>query len=602
MIRFFSQKNHADVASCIERYGARSNPTSSLARGVDRLCRHVDELFDDRYVFLVVLGNMHQQKITAHQLINELETAIARTYLHIPDHFDFKIGDKKMSFKWWPSRLVELSVFTVVIHKKLPWQQKMDQYVQDEKSYLLRVFIGFDGLRITEPSAGKEGSLYVYSRQSGRLISHQPDARTLLSLSAGGTVFCQGLTVIVDDLEGHLPLSPTKQELSFGEETHGEIHQKNLMAWVGAVVHFYYQHHSNKFKSMKTVLTRKIANFGDVLLSKNPHQKILNSSSFTTYKIKSFKSIGENIRVDKRTVREIVGADTLYRLVSERSSSDTAPKSVSKGSKRKSADHDTDKIRRKRIISCAAQSVAYGENTPLQDHDMKKQDVSSVLSQRRLLLNSVVLKKKEEGECLLMESLGNKTESQKGTRGTANLSNSDSDESKSQKNSEQKKPPLQVSDLELTKENVTNSEKQPQKRARKASGQSNSESDVPENLKTPKLRKTHLRDTDREIDEVNKETSGPRSNSESKLQLEVKSSPNESDNITAGQVTGHGKQTNADECSDPYTKEWYRNMCDHLTKKTNRLKSKVKSLKDELRHERNLRQNMQQQIQAQQKK
>ena len=44
-----------------------------------------------------------------------------------------------------------------------------------------------------------------------RLIKDYRDARGELLLSAGGTDFCQGLTIIVDDKHGMLPLNPTKQ-------------------------------------------------------------------------------------------------------------------------------------------------------------------------------------------------------------------------------------------------------------------------------------------------------------------------------------------------------------------------------------------------------
>ena len=143
-----------------------------------------------------------QQKIAVNRLMKELESEIPRTYLHIPDLLDFKIDDKKITFKWWPQRLVELTVLDVNINTRIPWKQKFDPTNEHEHSYGLRIFVGFDAMRITESSAGKEGSLYVYSRQSGRLISHHPDARTLLNLSGGGTMFCQGLTVIIDDAGG----------------------------------------------------------------------------------------------------------------------------------------------------------------------------------------------------------------------------------------------------------------------------------------------------------------------------------------------------------------------------------------------------------------
>merc|ERR1712194_651153 len=302
------------------------------------------DLFNERHLFLVILDKVHhnydqvvspaQQKIAVNRLMKELESEIPRTYLHIPDLLDFKIDDKKITFKWWPQRLVELTVLDVNINTRIPWKQKFDPTNEHEHSYRLRVFVGFDAMRITDSIAGKEGSLYVYSRQSGRLISHHPDARTLLNLSAGGTMFCQGLTVIIDDAGGNLPLSPTKQEVSFGEENHGEIHKENLMAWVGGAVHFYYSHHLHKCEAKKTVLTRKVARFGGDVLLKNRQLKILSSSSLTTYDV-SFKSIGKTIRVDKSSAREIVGADTLYRIAPKRNSTTSAPKSVENGMKRK---------------------------------------------------------------------------------------------------------------------------------------------------------------------------------------------------------------------------------------------------------------------------
>jgi len=343
MLSIFSQTSNDDVASCIAQYGAASSGSDpNLVTGAERLCQHFDYIcsfFDNSHVFMVIMDKVHhglseqyvrnawdaQQKITVNHLIRDLREEIPKTYLHIPNSFDFRIGRKaeKSEFKYWPARMVELSSFTVDVNPKIPWQQKFDH----PDAYQLRVFIGFDGMRITDSEAGKEASLYVYSRQSGRLISHNPDARTLLGLSAGGTMFCQGLTIIIDDIAGNLPLNPTKQEVAFGEEAHGEVHKENLMSWVGSVVHFYYSFHLKKCGQKKTVLTRKIAGFGDVLMDKNRHLslKTLDSSDLTTHQL-SFKSIGKSIRADKSSAQEIVGVDTLCRLSAERSSNRNANK------------------------------------------------------------------------------------------------------------------------------------------------------------------------------------------------------------------------------------------------------------------------------------
>lgn len=103
--------------------------------------------------------------------------------------------------------------------------------------------MGFDRERITNPDVEaetgekretKNASLHFYSRKSGRLIKSEPDARHMLGLSTGSSFYASALTVIIDDVGGHLPLHPTKQDISFGQQNKGAIHEENLFAWVGA--------------------------------------------------------------------------------------------------------------------------------------------------------------------------------------------------------------------------------------------------------------------------------------------------------------------------------------------------------------------------------
>ena len=62
----------------------------------------------------------------------------------------------------------------------------------------------------------------------------ESDARHMLGLSTGSSFYASALTVIIDDVGGHLPLHPTKQDISFGQQNKGAIHEENLFAWVGA--------------------------------------------------------------------------------------------------------------------------------------------------------------------------------------------------------------------------------------------------------------------------------------------------------------------------------------------------------------------------------
>ena len=209
--------------------------SSNLEKGLDRLCLHFSnmfEFFDSQHVFAVVLHNMsygkpndypgsNRRQVPAADPIQELREAIPRTYLHIPHSFDFRIGNsssnrEKIVFHYWTQRMVELSSFTVKLNDSVLWHDEENHHFGN--TYKLRVFVGFDRFRINDSEAGKAGSLYIYSRQSGRLIKHEPDARFLLGLSTGGSTYCSGLTVLIDDIRGMLPLNPTKQDIGFGEQ------------------------------------------------------------------------------------------------------------------------------------------------------------------------------------------------------------------------------------------------------------------------------------------------------------------------------------------------------------------------------------------------
>ena len=92
------------------------------------------------------------------------------------------------------------------------------------------------------------------------------------------------------------------------------------------MVHFYYNHQLDKFGKKKTALTKKVAELSDNLQTSG--LKSLDSSSFTTYQLTS-KPIGQNIRVDKSSVKELPGKDTLYRLKASKSSGTKSSKAAS---------------------------------------------------------------------------------------------------------------------------------------------------------------------------------------------------------------------------------------------------------------------------------
>lgn len=328
MTTLFSKLEHSNVARCIERYGYTSVQTNSdklpLEKGIDRLCKHFHSIlnfFESRFVFAVILNNVtygdrHYSNRTSSQVedpIKDLRLEIPRTYLHIPHGFDFRIGSSNMNrekiiFDYWPQRLVELSSFSVHVNECVPWHHGND----DVRSYKLRVFVGFDRMRINSTDEVKSASMYVYSRHSGRLIKYEPDARFILGLNASGSMYCSGLTILVDDMDGKLPLNPTKQDIAFGEQANGNVHKDNLFIWVGAVTRFFYDYHLLKFDQKKTDLTEKIKHFGPELT--NERMKEIDRCQLTQFDIQ-YTFYGErSIRI-KRNPKEIAGRDTYFSLI-----------------------------------------------------------------------------------------------------------------------------------------------------------------------------------------------------------------------------------------------------------------------------------------------
>lgn len=122
MMALFGKPKHADVAKCVAKYGAASDHSEpNLTVGVDRLCAHFGQIcnfYGNPYVFMLILDKVHhgrpkaqvqhnpdaEQKITVQRLIKELAKEIPQMYIHIPNEFDFIIGDQRMEFKYWPKR------------------------------------------------------------------------------------------------------------------------------------------------------------------------------------------------------------------------------------------------------------------------------------------------------------------------------------------------------------------------------------------------------------------------------------------------------------------------------------------------------------------
>jgi len=364
MEMIFANEN-PDLQKCVKTYGG-----GDLDAGITRLLLNFELLksddpntgswANDSYVFSIVLhevrhGNaLHRtsQNVTeqtphfqkedgpvatiwrqeysdrAKNLMTTLYEELPRHYIHIPLAFDVRVYTKPVQFYYWQRRLIELTVFYPRIDPQIHFLQNSNWI---ESGYPICVFAGFDPVRLGNEREGKALTMCVYSRKSGRLIKLDTDARALLGLSNGGTNFCQGLTIIVDDRHGKLPLSPTKQDIAFGEEANGDIHKDNLYSWIGAIVNCYYNHHLLKFNMQKTYLTEAVRKFIPIVKpNDSSNSKLLSFMQPTYFADIPWYIIKKRIR-NKKSFTPVPGGDTKWRI--------TAPDVVPKPKKRASFGH-----------------------------------------------------------------------------------------------------------------------------------------------------------------------------------------------------------------------------------------------------------------------
>jgi len=336
MKSLFSHPNHSEVAQCIAGYGSPpEEDTSAFESGIQRLCRQFDKLCngsfaDSPYVFAVIVDKIRSDNVEERSgvagdaltmihvdnLMLELKKKIPLTYLHIPNSFEFCVGAgcELVDTNYWQKRLMEFSTFTINVGTKI----RFDDPRTDPQTCSFRMFCGFDAKAMKDKSEKKCASLYIYSRESGRLITHYVDARTMLGMNAGGSEFCSGLRVLLDDIDGVLPLNPTKQDIAFSEKSCGHILKENLFTEVGAAVKMFYMHHKGKFGNKKTALTKKIDEYKDKIpLIDGELKTEISKLDLTTFEVSSRK-LTKNI-VGGMTLKlfgvEKVGLDTLYRIL-----------------------------------------------------------------------------------------------------------------------------------------------------------------------------------------------------------------------------------------------------------------------------------------------
>jgi hypothetical protein len=213
----------------------------------------------------------------AGSLLDELHAKLPYIYLHL-HQVDVMVMSQQIPSCYWERKLIELSKFEIAIPETKSWLDEGSEWYRSSfggnsfNTKTIRFFIGFDPYRCgwrsckNGPVLGDGGDeqepidatlptnevsallkedktcalrVYTYSRASGRLIKMQNDPRRDYGLSAGSTDFTHGLTMIIDDYQGTLPLNPTKQDFAFGHAEYGAMHESNVHHWTSALIHFF---------------------------------------------------------------------------------------------------------------------------------------------------------------------------------------------------------------------------------------------------------------------------------------------------------------------------------------------------------------------------
>lgn len=413
-------RENEDVASVVEKYG-----DDDLSRGILALLNHfvhissgLWDLQSTNHVFSLVIcelkhgnvldyyesddnadyeveivTNARKKLRTAERkvkkgFLTQILEGLPRHYLHVGHSFDVQVNGSVASFSYWQRRLVEMTHFKLQIHKK---EFKDDEVVVDgdnggsdpsqQNLYMLDVYFGFDAVRCADPESKKRATLVYHSRRAGRLIKEHQDARGELNLTAGGTAYCQGLTIVVDDKHGHIPLNPTKTDLAFGEQAYGATHQESLKVWIAAATKIYYNHHLERCGKSKAVLTKLVSGLKPKVerLQKDTMLKSIDECQFTTFEDIDWKFSPKTSTVTIRSKDYTVqpGEDTLVPLQGCRSyqrtpSSKPGPKPKSPASKAKTASQSTTTKRKANEGSSTRRKTAKKDtsNVPTNNNDI----------------------------------------------------------------------------------------------------------------------------------------------------------------------------------------------------------------------------------------
>ncbi|KAL3926273.1 MAG: hypothetical protein SGARI_005662, partial [Bacillariaceae sp.] len=204
----------------------------------------------------------------------------------------------------------------------------------DKEGHPIKIYCGFDAQRVRkDEKKNKVAScfLYIYSRKAGRMVQKFEDGRQAINLTASGSQFLQGLTVIIDDRGSKLPLKPTKDGIAWTEQKGGENFRINLFDYASGAARLFWNEHAKLMpkKDRLNTFKRIVESFAedqDQISSSGAPAKCMDDADFVEWKVawtksKRPKGKKDEIQINKKHSRMIEtdgGTDTLLTLSQER--------------------------------------------------------------------------------------------------------------------------------------------------------------------------------------------------------------------------------------------------------------------------------------------
>ena len=225
--RFRVSGQSGEFVCAIKKYAWREDPVEWYASKNNLIIKMYD-----------VVGG------SSKKILDDLQSSLPSMYFRRPRNCHVQIGQKAISFglKYWGQQLISFTKFEIMVDPHTLWKDSSDwnntKVTQEKLKF--NVFCGFDSQRTKSDVNRLQVLFYV----RGELVYKEVDARKTLGLSDKRNMYCQGLTVLLDDVNNNCSLNETEDDFYYRlADSNDKTLKSNIHAWLGGVVQKYWTYH-----------------------------------------------------------------------------------------------------------------------------------------------------------------------------------------------------------------------------------------------------------------------------------------------------------------------------------------------------------------------